>query len=351
MKIIHTGDLHLDSVMESNFDADTASLRRGELLLTFGRMVEYAESVGARVILIAGDLFDTPHPTPSAEQYVMDQIAAHPSIDFLCLGGNHVGDYIPHNPPANYRTFPKRTIGYYRYENVVIGATENNASYHEARFSPDDINIMMLHGQMSDAITDLSLVNVKLWRNLHIDYLALGHVHRAQKGELDERGTWAYCGTPEGRGFDEAGVKGFMLLETQGNKLTHAFIPFAKRTVHIVTVDISRLFSQREIEAKVAEELASIPSSDIVRVVLRGIAEPDMHKDMRQLLATFEDNFFFASVQDESNISLRPDSYEKDKSLRGEFVRTVMKSGLNRTDIERIIRCGISALAGEEVTE
>ncbi len=351
MKILHTGDLHLDSVMGSNFDPDTASKRRGELLLTFGRMVEYAASIGVRVFLIAGDLFDTPHPSPSAEQYVMSQMDAHPEIDFLVLGGNHMGDYAPANPPKNYFTFPARNIGYFRYDNVVIGGTENNAAYHELNLSPDDVNIMMLHGQLSDAITDLSLINLKFWQNANIDYLALGHVHRAEKNALDARGMWAYCGTPEGRGFDETGTKGFMLIEVNGKKLSSVFVPFAKRSVHIVTVDISRLFNQRDIEAKVNELVADIPAQDIVRVVLRGVASPEMHKDLRQLHAMLEDRFFFVSVHDESNVSLRPENYELDKSLRGEFVRTVLASGLARADMERIIRCGIQALDGEEVDE
>ncbi len=351
MKILHTGDLHLDSVMGSNFKSDIASQRRSELLLTFERMVEYASSIGVRVFLIAGDLFDTPHPTPSAEQYVLSLIEKHPEMDFLVLGGNHMGDYTPANPPANYRTFPARSIGYYRYGNVVIGGTENNAAYHEVKFAPEDINIMMLHGQLSDAITDLTLINLKFWQNVHIDYLALGHLHRAEKNKLDERGTWAYCGTPEGRGFDETGTKGFMLLETSDKGISSVFVPFAKRTVHIVTVDISRLFSQRDIEEKVNEAVSEIPATDIVRVVLRGVASPNMHKDLRQLQTLFENRFFYFAVQDESNVSLRAENFEHDKSLRGEFVRTVLASGLARADMERIIRCGIQALDGEEVDE
>ncbi len=351
MKIIHTGDLHLDSVMESNFTSNMANERRGELLVTFGRMVNYAQEVGARVFLIAGDLFDTPTPTPSAELYVMQCMADHPEIDFLCLGGNHMGDWQAQNPPANFHTFPTRNFGYFRYENVVIGGTENNAAYHELNLSPDDINIIMLHGQISDAITDLSVINLRLWQNRSIDYLALGHLHRAQKDKLDERGTWAYCGTPEGRGFDEAGTKGFMLLETQGKKLSASFIPFARRTIHLVTVDISRLLSQRDIENGIIEAVKNIPQDDIVRVILRGVASPEMHKNLQQLNAAISDKFYFSAIQDESNISLRPDSYEHDKSLKGEFVRTVMKSGLPRADIERIIRCGIQALEGEEIGE
>ncbi len=351
MKIIHTADLHIDSLLESNFDPELASRRRKELLLTFGRIVEYADHVGVRVILIAGDLFDTAHPSPEAEAYVMSQIADHPQIDFLCLWGNHNQGYTPVNAPLNLKTFSHKNITYFRYDNVVICGSENNGAYHEIALEPNDINIMALHGQLSDSITDLSLINLKFYRDKNIDYLALGHYHRQRKEELDGRGVWAYSGTPEGRGFDETGEKGFMLLDTEGGKLSSVFIPFAKRTVHTVTLDISTLFSQRAIEAAVTQAVSTLPQTDIVRVILRGICDATTHKDIGQIHAALEDRFFFFSVLDESNIALRPEAYEHDVSLRGEFVRTVMRSGLSREDTERVIRCGLRALSGEEVDE
>ena len=54
---------------------------------------------------------------------------------------------------------------------------------------------------------------------------------------------------------------------------------------------------------------------------------------------------------DDSNLTLRPEMYRNDVSLRGEFVRTVMQSGLPREDQERIIQCGLRALNGEEMPE
>ncbi len=351
MKILHTADLHLDAVMDVHFDPETAAKRRNELLETFRRMVSYAAQIGVRLVLITGDLFDTPRPTPATEQFVMNEIATHPEMDFFVLAGDHMKNYAPVDPPKNYHTFPARNIGYYRYENIVIGGTENNAAYHEVKFSPNDINIMMLHGQLSDAITDLSLINLKFWKNAHIDYLALGHVHRTESGALDERGTWAYCGTPEGRNFEENGTKGFRLLEVAGKKISSSFIPFAQRTLHTVTADISRNLHQHDIDKQVSDAVAALPAEDILRVVLRGVASPDMHMDLSNLTSYLKSRFFYADILNETNVSLRPETYARDKTLRGEFVRTVLASGLARADMERIIRCGIQALGGEEVSE
>ena len=43
MRIIHCADLHLDSKMTANLSKEQARDRKGEILRTFGRMVEYAK--------------------------------------------------------------------------------------------------------------------------------------------------------------------------------------------------------------------------------------------------------------------------------------------------------------------
>ena len=57
MKILHTGDIHLDSAF-SRPDSVGASSRRDELRKTFTRMMRYARENGIDMILIAGDLFE-----------------------------------------------------------------------------------------------------------------------------------------------------------------------------------------------------------------------------------------------------------------------------------------------------
>lgn len=352
MKLIHTADLHLDSVLAANLPPDLAAVRRRELLLTFSGMVNYAAEAGASVFLIAGDLFDTSHPSPEAEAYVLSVIASHPGIDFLVLAGNHGEEYAPLNPPPNYHTFSEREFTSYTYGNVVIAGSESNAAFgYLPPMRLEDLNIVMLHGALTDSTSDLTGINLKFYQNRGIDYLALGHYHAYRKEALDARGVYCYCGTPEGRGFDETGEKGFVLLDTDGGKLSSVFIPFARRRIHQITVDISRLFSQRDIERAVLAALTGIPKDDMVRVTLRGYAEPDMHKDAGQIASLIDGKFFFSCVEDESNLSLRPETFEHDVSLRGEFVRMVMRSGLPRADQERIIQCGLRALDGEEILE
>ena len=59
MKLIHCADLHLDSKMSANLDKEKAKERKGEILNTFTKMVDYGIDNSVEAILISGDMFDT----------------------------------------------------------------------------------------------------------------------------------------------------------------------------------------------------------------------------------------------------------------------------------------------------
>lgn len=104
-------------------------------------------------------------------------------------------------------------------------------------FAKEDRNIILLHGQVSDTM-GMDRIYLRRLRNKQIDYLALGHVHKHQEGKLDDRGKYAYSGCLEGRGFDEIGEHGFILLTVE-DEIKTEFIPFQERLIVEEKVDIS----------------------------------------------------------------------------------------------------------------
>ena len=74
---------------------------------------------------------------------------------------------------------------------------------------------MTLHGQLAKykPKDHVEVINLGELRNKSIDYLALGHVHSYEEGQLLPRGVYCYPGCLEGRGFDETGEHGFVLLD------------------------------------------------------------------------------------------------------------------------------------------
>lgn len=362
MRIIHCADLHLDSRMTANLSREQAPERRKELLRTFTRMIEYAKKNDVRAILIAGDLFDTRNVSALARNTVRDLICTNPQIDFLYLKGNHDSDNFLsklEEMPPNLLLFGEEWTSY-RYGNVVISGLElsekNQAVvYNSLVLNQDDINIVTLHGQTDeyrskDQVERISLGDLK---NHNIDYLALGHIHSYTKQPLDNRGTYCYPGCLEGRGFDECGKKGFVLLSI--NEETRAveteFVPIASRTLYTLPVDITGAATTQEAAVRMEQAVdhAGYSSSSMVKFVLTGEVGVDTEINCDYLEDLFTDYFYFEKVEDDTHLRVDYSEYEKDASLKGEFIRMVLGSDLSEEQKTQVIRCGINALSGEEI--
>ncbi len=362
MKLIHCADIHLDSGMEANLTKEQAKIRKNELLLTFCDMVEYAATHDVQAIMIAGDLFDTGRITVRTRNVVMELITGHPQIDFYYIRGNHDVAWIStiqeQGPlPANLYLFAEEWVTYtYQEEHVSISGVELCQDNHlkvcnTLILEPDMINIVMMHGQESNyhGKDKAEIINLRELKDKQIDYLALGHLHSYKKEVLDKRGIYCYSGCLEGRGFDECGEKGFVLLEVQEGKVTSQLIPFAKRTLYEIPADLSGLQTAGEIEAAVAESLRGISRESLVKVILQGSVEVDTPKDVDYLLSRFADDFFFLKIYDRTKLDIHIEDYQNDVSLKGEFIRLVLSEKLPQERKMQIILSGIKALSGEDV--
>ena len=89
MKVIHTGDIHLDSKLSANLPKDKAKERRDEILKAFVSLVSYAKEENVSAILIAGDLFDTRNTSALARNTFKNLLINNPDISFYYLRGNH----------------------------------------------------------------------------------------------------------------------------------------------------------------------------------------------------------------------------------------------------------------------
>jgi len=352
MKLIHCADLHLDSPMESNLSSEKARERKGELRAAFARLIRYADENSVEAILIAGDLFDSNHITKSTEKYVLDLIASHPAIRFFYLAGNHDrGSVLKEMDPRpeNLYTFDQGWTSYDVGDVTVTGSECPDGD--TLTLSPDRINIVILHGQETrgGGTQKADVIRFGKLKGKHIDYVALGHIHEYRCTKIDERCTACYAGCPEGRGFDECGTHGFVLLETVGKKLTHRFIPHATRELHTINCDVSDVTSQLMLEELAGKVTAHLPAKDMVKLILCGTTSADVSFDLVRLRGMLSERFYFAKIKDESRLLIHPEDYRNDISLKGEFVRRVMASDLKDDEKERVIACGLRALSGEEL--
>ena len=351
MKLIHCADLHLDSPLETNLPPPRVRERRGELLSAFSGLVELADSGGVSAILIAGDLFDGTRTTRRTEQYVLNLITEHPNVFFFYLAGNHdSGHHLAEggSRPENLLTFGS-DWSTYDFGEVLISGSER-PDPDRLSLPADRLNIVLLHGQSREGgAARENVIPFGKYKNRNIDYLALGHLHAYREAALDERGVACYSGCLEGRGFDECGPKGYVLLEIENGKILHQFVPFAKRQLHEIGCDVTGCASQLELEKRVDKAVRELPACDLVRVVLTGSRPAELLADLPRVERMLSDRFYFAKLADSTRLLIRPEDYSHSVSLKGEFVRRVMASELPEQKKEQIIACGFRALSGEEL--
>lgn len=363
MKIIHCADVHLDSKMTAHLPPEQAGQRRRELLHTFRRMLEFAAQNEVGAVIIAGDLFDGDRISALAKNTVYEGITAYPQIDFYYLRGNHDAfsflNELTELPP-NLKLFGSDWTYYTANAggagNLVIGGlelTDQNLHrrYEDLTLDSRCFNIVVLHGQIGSSGQTES-ISLKALQHKGIDYLALGHLHAYQKEKLDERGSYCYSGCLEARGFDECGEHGFVLLEIdeQTRQYRHTFVPAARRRFHELTVDISTCYSSSEIAGKIERLLQekAFAADDMLKLILTGRQEIGAEKDVEMLSQQFRNRFYFFKIYDQARWQVDYRRYEKEPTLKGEFVRLLQRQeGLTEEEKAEMIQYGLQALSGE----
>lgn len=362
MKIIHCADLHLDSKLNANLSKEQARERKREILNTFSNLVAYAIRNEVSAILIAGDLFDTSRISALTRNTVINLIVNNPDLKFYYLKGNHDNDNFLdsiEDIPDNLYMFSNKWQAYELEEGsgIFIHGIEldrDNSKSSQVSFAPNplDFNIVMLHGQESESVNKdkAEIIDIRQFRNKGIDYMALGHIHAYKMAELDGRGYYCYPGCLEGRGFDETGDHGFVMLDinVETKTFTREFVSFATRRLYDVYADVSGLNNTPEMLEVVKRALreSGATERDLVKVIIAGNVDVECEKDTDFIRYSLCDDYYFLKVYDETTLKVDYESYMLDESLKGEFLRSVMNSDLDEADKAAIIRYGFNAIAG-----
>lgn len=345
MKIIHCADVHLGSPMKKL--NDRAVERAAEIRATFERLTEYAKKNAITNILLAGDVFDSDRPFKKDKEFFYKVVENNPDLQFFYLRGNHDGKESFTKQLNNLHTFSGEWTSYGLGENAVISGLELSSAnrtslYSTLRLDPEKINIVTLHGDRGG--TGNNKIDEKKLAGKGIDYLALGHYHTFYTQKLDGRGTLCYSGCLEGRGFDETGEKGFAVFDTGTKEVK--FVPFARRTVREITVDISGVGDENSAIRKIKSEIGA-DGENLLRLNLTGdvgFLDEGLATEVEKRI---EGDFYCVSVKDLTRVKVDYGQYENELSLRGEFVRVVRESAADG-DAERIIAMGLKALSGQK---
>lgn len=348
MLLAHTADLHLGSPLTARLSEDKRRIRRREVDRALHTVVEDATARGAEGILIVGDLFDSEHVLRRTVDGTLALIASYAPLPFFYVAGNHEGRTLsargdlPDNLHVFGESFSTVTVG-----GVTVGGMSGALSAKviaDIRMPAHTYNVLLLHTAVAER-TDSEHLRPSDLSSGGVDYVALGHYHTYTVYPAGDRTVAVYAGAPEGRGFDECGDRGYVLIDT--DRRTHALVPTAKRRVLDLDADLSEASSAREAQRVIERVLseANARPEDTVRVNATGRTDADVRRDVGRLSALFEGRFFHFELLDRTRARLDTAAYTFDRSLKGEFVRLVMAdSTLSEQERETIIDCGLSHL-------
>ena len=101
------------------------------------------------------------------------------------------------------------------------------------------LELLCLHGEVGVPSSRYDPVSEEELAASGLDYAAFGHVHAFSGLRRAGDCFYAWPGCPEGRGFDELGDKGVLVVEAEKGNVSARFVPLCRRRYRILTVDLS----------------------------------------------------------------------------------------------------------------
>ena len=247
LKLLHSADWHLDSPFVGFSPEQRELLRRAQRELP-GLVADLCRRENCDLVLLAGDLLDGAC-SPETLERLRDSFARM-DVPVLIAPGNH--DYLaPGSPwkeetwPENVHIFPESlsSIGFPDLDCRVWGAGYRSmdcpALLEGFRAEgPETYQIGLIHGDPVQLRSPCCPVTAAQVRDSGLDYLALGHIHKAGSFRAG-RTLCAWPGVPMGRGWDETGEKGLYITEI-GHKASAVFVELDTPRFYRMEVDTDR---------------------------------------------------------------------------------------------------------------
>lgn len=334
MRFVHTADNHLDAPVTS-LPPHKAEIRRDMRLASFSKIIDYTKA-NADMLLISGDLFDSPTPPKSVLSFCIREFEKLGDIPVFISLGNH--DYLKtdFHFPGNVHIFPEH------FESVTYkGCRITGASFSSpaASFSSSVPhaekglqNILLLHGDILTQ-SEYNPMNKDILLSYGYDYIALGHIH-----EYSKHHHIVYPGCHDGAGFDETGEKGFVFGSFADSLLALSFIPSSSLVYSKVQFDSSSYTSSADIAAAISEKFPD----GIYKFTLTGTPAEGFTPNISAIESYISQNFFFAAVTDNTTA----DSSITDSMLYKLFSEYITSHA--EGDVASIaLRYGLCAMKGD----
>ncbi len=333
LKLLHTADLHLGSPF-MNLPANVGDTLRKEQKDILFNLIKLCREEAVDILLLAGDVFDRPHPDKEIVQLFISCMNEIPETEIFITPGNHDPYLIDsawdsESWPAHVHVFSPECQTFVSEKNQVQIDGSAFASYlaREPLFSgierqvpADYFRLLMWHGDLTDQKSDYNPLSRNQSFLQDYDYVAMGHIHKENEVLLSVYSSVVirYSGCPQGRGFDELGESHFWLGELSKVKegmlaQTWKKTPVGSRPFLWLTCDLTGCVDLDGVKSKVQDTVRNAASGSpdihmysrsLIRIVLQGRLPEDLIID-----AAFIENYllsigcFYVQVRLETKIN------------------------------------------------
>jgi len=369
IRLLHLADLHLGRPFQML--GEKGAGQRRALEATLVRAVDLAIEQRIDLVLIAGDLFDSPKPSPSTVDLVTRELRRldDARIRIALVAGNHdVGEDGYIGGWDRLRGATPNLIGFGRnieahtfqdLDLVLIGRSPEPGSgtspltgwpqSRAARFA-----IGLTHGSSYRAgvVEGAGVIHPQEIRDLGLDYLALGDWHSALEILGPPQAAW-YAGSPELLAYDQEGAGHVLLVE----------IP-APGQARVTPQRIGRRRYRRlEVDAATTDEQgmrraiqAAADPDTVCDVVVSGLVPVSRIINTRSIEDELTERFFRLRITNRTQVWLDDEQMAQlaEDTVLGHFVR-LMHSRIaeapepRRPVLEEALQMGVALLQGREV--
>lgn len=354
IKILHCADLHLDSSFSGRTPQQVAVLRRNLLEIPH-KIAKIGVKEQCDLLLFAGDVFDGSYSAESLAAFknALEEVA----VPVLVAPGNH--DFCDTNSPWITEIWPKNVHIFKKPVIESVSLPELDCRVYGAGFQSMDCpallngfraegteryHIGVFHGDPTQRSSFYNPITALQVQDSGLEYLALGHIHKS--GSFIAGSTLcAWPGCPMGRGYDEVGQKGVLLVTIEDTA-----------TIQPVYLDTPVFYdletpADSDAAGAVSALLPAVGNQDFYRISLTGPSAPI---DLNALQAQFS-QFPNLVLRDETVPEIDPWSSIGEDTLEGVYFRK-LRSAIENQD-EQSRRCILLAakisrqlLDGQEVT-
>ena len=277
MKFMHLADAHLDSPFQglSFLPSNEFNNIKQSTQKSFSKAIDTALDQKVDLVLIAGDTFDSVHPSPQSQLFFNREVKrlTDQEIQVVMILGNH--DYLNPDemilpqtsyfkllgPDEQVETADFKTKSEFPYTVTGFSYQHNHIEVDKISEFPkrgDNFTIGLMH---AGAKTTATYQNVYApfttaeIKDLNYNYFALGHIHLRQT--LSEKPLIVYSGNLQGRHINEQGAKGVYIgtVDESTKEINLDFVETAPIIWQMVTLNLDQAISQTDLTKQIIEVL------------------------------------------------------------------------------------------------